>query len=57
MHYFMYMYALGIILCLSITPYLYGVTSVTWVTMGIRGITCGLRANQATSRVPVGLSD
>ena len=42
---------------LSITPYLYGVTSVTWVTMGIRGITCGLRANQATSRVPVGLSD
>ena len=25
--------------------------------MGIRGITCGLRADQATSRVPVGLSD
>ena len=32
-------------------------TSVTWVTMGIRGITCDLRADQATSRVPVGLSD
>ena len=57
MHYFMNMYALGIILCLLITPYLYGVTSVTWVTMGICGITCGLRADQATSRVPVGLSD
>ena len=27
MHYFMYMYALGIVLCLWITPYLYGVTS------------------------------
>ena len=25
--------------------------------MGIRGITCGLRADQATSRVPVGRSD
>ena len=32
-------------------------TSVTWVTMGIRGIMCGLRADQATSCVPVGLSD
>ena len=32
-------------------------TSVTWVTMGIRGIACGLRADQETSRVPVGLSD
>ena len=35
-------------------------TSVTWVTMGIRGITCGLRADlvvYVTSRVPVGLSD
>ena len=38
-------------------PYLYGVTSVTWVTMGIRGITCGLRANQETSRFPIELSD
>ena len=31
--------------------------SVTWVTMGIRVITCGLRADQATSHVLVGLSD
>ena len=31
-------------------------TSGTWVTMGIRGITCALRADQETSRVPVGLS-
>ena len=57
MHYFIHMYALWIILCLLITPCLYGVTSVTWVTMGIRGITCGLRADQATSCVLVGLSD
>ena len=27
------------------------------VATGIRGITCGLRADQATSRFPVGLSD
>ena len=32
-------------------------TSVTWVTMGICGTTCGLHADQETSRVPVGLSD
>ena len=41
----------------SLRTYLYGVTSVTWVTMEIRGTTCGLRADQETSRVPVGLSD
>ena len=57
MHYLMYMSALGIILCLWITPYLYGVTSVSLVTMGIRGITCGLRADHTTSRASVGRSD
>ena len=46
MHYFVCMKALGIILCLWITPYLYGVTSVTWVVMGTCGTTCGVHDNR-----------
>ena len=40
------MTALGIILSLQITPYLYGVTSVTWVVMGTCGPACGVHDNR-----------
>ena len=42
------MYALGIVRCLWITPYFYGVTSVTWVVMGACGITCGVHDNRSS---------
>ena len=48
---------LGIILCLWITPYLYGVTSVTWFAMGTCGITCGVHDIHRHHMLRVGLSD
>ena len=40
MHCFNAMIVLGIILCLWVTPYLYGVTYVRWVAIGTCGPTC-----------------
>ena len=57
MHYFMYMYALGIVLCLWITPYLYGVTSDIQGCHGDAWDYMWPTCRSATSRVPVGLSD